>query len=204
LAETLSGSKNNLKPNIVLRPEYIATRKQISSLARQTASGIITRKIIAHPKINAASIISVFISTTYEVGTRDLIQQLLIQGKTLFAPAITSDTIVLRQLTSLEACIPGQKNILQPPLNAPLIDPAEIDVFIVPGLSFDAFKYRLGYGKAYYDRLLKNTPGYKIGIAFTDQLCYHLPHDSHDIKMDQVISDTITLTRSILTKTSYH
>ena len=63
-----------------------------------------------------------------------------------------------------------------------------IDVAIVPGMAFDAEGYRLGRGKGYYDRFLARVPYlYKIGLCFSWQMVDKVPHDKHDIVMDEVI-----------------
>ena len=64
-----------------------------------------------------------------------------------------------------------------------------IDLIIVPGVIFDREKNRLGYGKGYYDRYLSNKDIYKIGICFSDQVIDLLPSESHDIKMNIIITE---------------
>ena len=188
-----SGSKNNPTAKSELRSHYLALRKNIPDEKRVLASSLVTAKVLDLPVTTAAQLISIYISTKFEVSTRQLINALLKQNKQIFAPVIVEDSVVLRRLISLESCVPGQKGILEPPASSAIIHPAEIELFLVPGLSFDAHRYRLGYGKGYYDRLLAQTQGHKLGLAFTDQVCYQLPHHSHDIKMDQVLTDTILL-----------
>jgi len=64
----------------------------------------------------------------------------------------------------------------------------EIAGFILPGLAYDKQGYRLGRGKAYYDRALANYRGKKIAVCFEASLCEELPHEEHDIKCDQIIT----------------
>ena len=64
-----------------------------------------------------------------------------------------------------------------------------IDFIIVPGVAFDNQKNRLGRGKAYYDKLLKNTKAFKAGVCFGFQLLDSVPVNSFDEKMDLVITD---------------
>ncbi len=59
---------------------------------------------------------------------------------------------------------------------------------LIPGLGFDIFGRRLGRGKGYYDRLLKNWNGIKVGIAFRSQILAELPEEAHDIKMDYLVT----------------
>jgi 5-formyltetrahydrofolate cyclo-ligase len=62
-----------------------------------------------------------------------------------------------------------------------------INIIIVPGMAFDALGNRLGRGKAFYDRLLRNTNALKIGVCFDKQLVDFVPCDENDIAMNHVV-----------------
>ena len=68
------------------------------------------------------------------------------------------------------------------------------DVIIVPVLSFDKEKYRLGYGKGFYDRYLnkylkKFDNILTVGVAFSFQKHHKLPIDKNDIKLDYILTE---------------
>ncbi len=88
---------------------------------------------------------------------------------------------------------PGEFGILAPAHTCPLLSDAErisvIDYWIVPGLLFDHFGGRLGRGKGIYDRLLAQTKGIKVGVAFQWQVVSHIPRDPWDVPMDFVVTD---------------
>ena len=65
----------------------------------------------------------------------------------------------------------------------------EIDLIIVPGVAFDKFGNRLGHGKGYYDRLLKNANTTIIGLAFEFQTIEKIPTDEHDKPVDIIITE---------------
>ena len=65
---------------------------------------------------------------------------------------------------------------------------------IVPILAFDKNKYRLGYGKGFYDRYLnkylkKFSNIMTVGIAFSFQKHHKLPIDKHDMKLDYILTE---------------
>ena len=58
-------------------------------------------------------------------------------------------------------------------------------------MAFDRQLNRMGRGKGFYDRLLpKLGDAYKIGICFDFQLVESIECEEHDIKMNEVISNT--------------
>jgi 5,10-methenyltetrahydrofolate synthetase len=68
------------------------------------------------------------------------------------------------------------------------------DVMLIPVLAFDKNKFRLGYGKGFYDRYLnkysrrlKNI--LKVGVAFSFQRHHKLPKNQNDVKLDFIITD---------------
>jgi 5-formyltetrahydrofolate cyclo-ligase len=68
------------------------------------------------------------------------------------------------------------------------------DVLLVPLLAFDSQRYRLGYGKGYYDITLKNLRAHKpvvaIGIAYDYQKVDELlPVRPHDVRMSKIVTD---------------
>ena len=66
-----------------------------------------------------------------------------------------------------------------------------LDALIVPGLAFTLDGKRLGYGGGYYDKLLSNKAfkAFTIGFCFSFQIKKDLPTESHDKKVDHVITD---------------
>ena len=65
-----------------------------------------------------------------------------------------------------------------------------IDVFLVPAIAFDREGRRLGRGKGFYDRVLFQTSGIKIGVAGVYQISNEdLPEEDHDVRMDAVVTD---------------
>lgn len=63
------------------------------------------------------------------------------------------------------------------------------DILIIPGLGFSKDGKRLGRGKGFYDRFLEHSTAVKIGIAFEVQILKDIPTESHDSKMDFVVTD---------------
>jgi len=71
------------------------------------------------------------------------------------------------------------------------VDPATLDVVVVPGLGFTPDGRRLGQGGGHYDRFLPRLrPGcLTIGAAFAEQVVADLPVEAHDANVDAVVTD---------------
>ena len=64
-----------------------------------------------------------------------------------------------------------------------------IDMVVVPALACDKKKYRLGYGKGFYDRFLTDFNGFKVCCIPNELYVENVHPEKHDIKMDLIITD---------------
>ncbi len=94
--------------------------------------------------------------------------------------------------------------ILEPRLDSSQrILASEITGVLVPGLAFDQRGSRLGRGRGFYDRFLKKCTAEKIGICFRLQFLNEaLNTQSHDQKMDRLITENFTLNFSAVKETA--
>ncbi|TRX51601.1 5-formyltetrahydrofolate cyclo-ligase [Fulvivirga sp. M361] len=75
------------------------------------------------------------------------------------------------------------------PVDAVMADPDEIDMVLIPLVTFDKNGHRIGYGKGYYDRFLVKTPHVKkVGLTLAPPLDIIDYTDQHDIQMDACVS----------------
>ncbi len=77
--------------------------------------------------------------------------------------------------------------VLVPPEDSKIVIP---ETLLVPGLAFSREGCRLGRGKGYYDKYLKEFQGTKIGICFKEQIVDDLPIEEHDEKVDFIVTDS--------------
>ena len=67
------------------------------------------------------------------------------------------------------------------------------NLILVPILAYDSKKYRLGYGKGFYDRYLnKYLKKFRniltVGVAFSFQKHHKLPIDKNDVKLNYILT----------------
>lgn len=87
----------------------------------------------------------------------------------------------------------GNLDIKEPLSSCPSFPQEKVDLWLVPGLAFDATGARLGFGAGIYDQFLAASPGLKVGLAYNFQVLDKLPQGDHDIKMDYIVTPTETI-----------
>ena len=79
---------------------------------------------------------------------------------------------------------------IEEPSGNDTVDVDNSELIIVPAVAYDRRGNRLGRGKGFYDRLLKEANATKIGIAYEFQLYDEIPVEEHDVPVDFVITQT--------------
>lgn len=122
-----------------------------------------------------------------EVYTHDFVNKWA-GSKTLLLPCVKGDELELRYFDGEERLQPGEGYAIPEPVGELFTDWGKIDLILVPGVAFDKSGNRLGRGKGYYDKVLKQTGAYKLGVCFDFQLVERVPVEPHDVKMDRVVA----------------
>lgn len=65
-----------------------------------------------------------------------------------------------------------------------------IEMVVVPAVAYDRNGNRIGRGKGYYDRLLRDVKATKVGVAYDFQVVDEIDAEPHDVKMDVVITES--------------
>lgn len=82
---------------------------------------------------------------------------------------------------------PGPFGLLEP--TTPAVDPATLDLVVVPGLAFDREGYRLGHGKGFYDRFLAKVGAESVGVVPEALLLPRLPRDPWDVPVGHLATE---------------
>jgi phosphomannomutase len=79
----------------------------------------------------------------------------------------------------------------QPVAGTPEVDPASVDVVLVPGLAFDLSGVRLGRGRGHYDRLLAavRPDALVVGVSPAAVVVGALPREPHDRLMTHLATE---------------
>lgn len=162
-------------------------RKSIADFEdKQSASEEIFNKVINLDQYKKADSIFIYLSTDREVNTDKIIKDAFQNGKRVFVP-VTKDIIYLTEITESTIYINGKFGIREPAVFKKAdIEP---DIAIIPLVGFDKDRNRIGQGKGYYDRYLKEYSGIKIALAFSVQQTIKVITEKCDIKMDMIITE---------------
>lgn len=79
----------------------------------------------------------------------------------------------------------GNFGILEP--IGKLVDKQTIDIIIVPLLACDRYNNRIGYGKGYYDRYLKDYKGITIGVCYDFQVIDDITPKENDVALTYIV-----------------
>ena len=108
------------------------------------------------------------------------------------ATVMVFDSIPGEPITApfIEWCRSSNKRVVLPE-DDPAPDPGAVDVVIVPGTAFTRSGLRLGQGGGWYDRFLPRTRSdcVWIGVGYEPQIVDSLPVETHDVRLDLVITD---------------
>jgi len=79
----------------------------------------------------------------------------------------------------------------EPPPDAHVALPGELDLVVVPALAADGSGYRLGYGSGFYDATLTDVapPALTVVVVFDFQLLAEIPSEAHDVRCNIVLTD---------------
>lgn len=73
------------------------------------------------------------------------------------------------------------------------VDPAEIELILVPGVAFDLHGGRMGRGKGYYDRFFARCPhALRAAVTTSLQIVEQIPLEPWDVAMHYIITDSRT------------
>lgn len=171
-----------------LRKEISKEKENVSFLELEMRSKEVFATLEALDIFQKAKNIFIYNSLKDEVQTMSFINRWINQ-KNFYLPVTTAQgEIFFRKYTDQSNLQSGSLGISEPE-GENYTDYRKVDMVIVPGIAFDRKMNRLGRGKGYYDRFLSQTSIPKVGVCFDMQLKDQIPVETHDVKMDYIVSE---------------
>lgn len=136
-----------------------------------------------------ASVIFAYISEKREPDTVKIITHALSSGKRVALPISRPGGIMEpRLIESLDELVTGMYGIPAPPESSPSVLDADIDLIIVPAVTFASDGYRMGRGGGYYDRFLSSSKAFSVGLG-REELIMPVPVQSHDMRVNCLVTE---------------
>lgn len=177
-----------------IRKEVLLKRASLPIEQRKQSDLVIAERIIGHQWFYRADVVLGFVNYDSEISTIEILSEALRQGKKLFLPKIVDDNMLFYCIDSLDDLVEGYKGILEPKGDTEKFEYKKHKEYrvlmLMPGVAFDIYGNRMGYGKGFYDRFLADKEilqTYSIGIGYKCQQVEKLPVDEFDRKPYQVI-----------------
>ncbi len=177
---------------VELRKHFKRLRAKLSAEQVAASSLAVARHILACDAYRKARCIMGYLAFGNELSVDWLLRQALADGKTVAVPLITSATemvpALLTGMDDFELDRYGIRSVRQP---VQLVEPAQLDLVLVPGVAFGRDGSRLGMGAGYYDRFLPQADKAAwMGIAYDALLVDGLPKDEYDVIVQLLASES--------------
>lgn len=193
-----SSTDSSAKKQAIRQAAYDNRRAQTN---KDEVSAIITDRFMDLPEYHGAQTVMFYVDVRDEVRTRQALPAAIASGKRIVIPYCVEGELELFHLESMEELEVGMYKILEPreqlrTVASKRLQPADLDLVMVPSVAFDRQGGRTGHGKGYYDKLLEHArqDAPLIALAFESQMFPEIPCESHDIYMDKVVTETSTYT----------
>lgn len=104
-------------------------------------------------------------------------------------PKISNDDMVFLKYDNKTVLSRNNYGIMEPS-NKITVESDKKTLILIPSIALDMRGYRLGYGKGYYDKFIKNNKiCIKMGIAMERFILNLLPNQKHDLKLNYIASE---------------
>ncbi len=173
-----------------LRESMRALRRKMTAAEVGEKSERIQQCLFGFDKYINAKTVMLYVSAFKEPSTEAVIRDALLRGKNVAVPVSNAETetITPSYICGFDSLKKGAYGILEPEVILPA-DIYDIDFILVPGIAFDKRGNRMGFGKGYYDKLLRDCRAEKTALCYEYQMLDEIPSDIHDIPMNTIITE---------------
>lgn len=192
--------RNDIDEKALLRKLILEKRRALPDKGRREKSLAIQQRFFLLDEFRQGRVIHLFLSFRGEVMTDGIVKEALALGKQVVVPVVVggSEGMNLSEIRQYpDEVEAGAYGIPEPKKKfIRRVDPATVDLFVLPGVAFDVRGGRLGYGAGYYDRILGGTVPSReskrvslIALAFELQLVDRIPSSVHDVRVHKIITE---------------
>ncbi|HAC66374.1 MAG TPA: 5-formyltetrahydrofolate cyclo-ligase [Cyanothece sp. UBA12306] len=176
-----------------LRRQLLKQRQLLEEKTWQEKSDLICQNLQSFPLFQEARTILAYFSFRQE----PMLDSLFTDGRCWGFSRCVDQSLVWHLWTPGDTLEKGNYGILEPHRDAPILNPCEVDLILVPAVACDHQGYRLGYGGGFYDRLLSSPQWQDIptlGIIFDFAYISQVPVDPWDRKLNAICTEAVIVT----------
>lgn len=168
-----------------IRKQMLDQRSQMTNEQVESFSALIVEHIRRIPAYVQAKVVAMYYPMAKEVNVLPLLTDST--KRFVFPKILDTKQKIMGFAPIVHTVKPGIFHTTEP--DGEVIDPELIDLYLIPGLAFSPLMNRLGYGAGYYDFFLRQQRGYKIGVSYSCQIIDFIPHEDHDVLMDEWVTE---------------
>ncbi len=173
-----------------LRQTYCTIREDLGETDVIDRSTAVHQRLAEMAVLTEADTVMAYLAFRNEIDLRPLFGRL--PDIRWVLPRIEGKRMILHPYEP-ERLVRHAYGMLEPRADAPTVAPEEVDVVLVPGVSFDSHGGRLGFGGGFYDRFLAQIDATRFGVCYDCCLAEGLPCAAHDQRMDWVVTPTAAI-----------
>lgn len=175
-----------------LRKEIKEKRLAMSLEDKKKIDLIIEKSFLDSNIFTDCKSIFLYVSMEEEVNTLNIIRKSLELGKQVYVPKVHNETKTMRALRikSLgELNESGAFGILEPSWEKEELE-GKVDIILTPGLAFDIYGGRLGYGGGFYDKFFKiHKESKRVVLSYEYQIVDEIPMEDYDERVNLIITE---------------
>ena len=183
-----------------IRKEFLQKRNRLNAMQVASWSQRICDRLLHWPLFLQAETVCFYYPLGNEVNLLRAAGEALCMGKQVAFPRTEGDVIRFYPVEGLSDFREGRFHVMEPMVGEgheqetikPVRQAGKPLLILVPGVAFDRYRNRMGYGKGYYDRYLAGLAGTKaatLGIAYECQIADRIPTEETDIPMDFLLTE---------------
>lgn len=179
----------NLAAKESLRSAMLDRRGALPAEFQDAAARAVEERLFSHPDWAAAPRVGLYWAVRGELPTRGIFHRLSQEGRSLCLPRLGAEGLEFAEARDESDLVPGAWGILEPDPRLPVVPIEGLTDLLVPGVAFDLKGGRLGWGKGYYDRALKDFRGRRWALAYDFQVLDSIPTDERDEAVERIVTE---------------
>ena len=184
---------NEINSKQLLRQKCRTLRDSFGEALIEEQSRRACELLAKSPEFFEADVILLYYPIKNEISPLPLINLAKKLGKKIAMPVTNENFLSFHLISSTDELNKGAFGLFEPPISNVEPTITKKTLAIIPAIAFSRDGHRLGYGKGYYDRFLRNFEGVSAGISYSALIFDTLPSEAHDIPLKMLVSESEVL-----------